>query len=194
MREDVLPLRKVKRALAHAPRQKWKTGMFADNEKSRFWAKVAIAAPDECWRWTASTGNSNYGHFWIEKDGRRQCINSHRLAWVLTYGEIENGYYVLHRCNNKRCCNPRHLFIGTPAENTADAMRDGLSGVKLRADDIRAILAERHAGRLRVEIAARHGVRETYVSEILVGRVWHQVTGLTATASLYIGKQLSLNL
>jgi len=163
-------------------------------QAARFWQKVAISAPDACWLWKASRGGSGYGHVWIEINGERRCVDAHKRAWTLTHGPVPHGQVVRHRCNVKTCVNPAHLELGSYSENTVDALRDGFGGVKLRAADIRAILAERYAGRLRVEIAAKHGIRESYVNEILIGRVWHCVSGLTASVSTYKSEQLSLNL
>lgn len=153
-------------------------------QAARFWAKVAIARSwSDCWIWQASRGGSSYGHTWLTLDGHTRCIDAHRAAFMLARGPIPHGQIVMHLCNRKLCVNPWHLEIGTPRQNTADALRDGLAGVKLRASDIRKIVAERHAGRLRVEIAARHGVRESYVSAILTGQRWRAVTGMPAPAS-----------
>lgn len=88
--------------------------------EERFWEKVQILGPDDCWEWTASLTTKGYGQ--LCKDGKTQ--RAHRVAYALFVkdpGELQ----VLHTCDNPPCCNPRHLFIGTTQDNTADMRTKG---------------------------------------------------------------------
>lgn len=87
-----------------------------------FWAQVKVGDVQECWPWMAHRKQNGYGE--INFLGKQQ--SSHRVAYILTYGRINNGYYVCHRCDNKPCCNPLHLFVGTPKDNTQDCINKGL--------------------------------------------------------------------
>lgn len=90
----------------------------------RFWSKVRIGLPDECWEWQACRKRYGYGEL---KAGERND-KAHRVAYRLTYGPIPDGLWVLHRCDNPPCCNSRHLFLGDSAANVEDRHRKGRDG------------------------------------------------------------------
>jgi hypothetical protein len=87
----------------------------------RFWAKVAIRGTWDCWEWQANRKPEGYGQF---KATPGTSVRASRMAWELTYGK-PGALWVLHHCDNPPCCNPRHLSLGTPADNTLDCLRKG---------------------------------------------------------------------
>lgn len=83
------------------------------NSEELFWRNVDKRGPDECWEWKRARNSSGYG--------RLGSTAAHRVAWHLTNGQIPDGMYICHHCDNPPCCNPAHLFCGTQTDNMQDA-------------------------------------------------------------------------
>ena len=82
----------------------------------RFWSKVDPAPSECCWEWTAGKFTEGYGSFRLNT----KMLKAHRVAYTLTKGEIPDGLIVRHTCDNRLCCNPDHLILGTHADNMTD--------------------------------------------------------------------------
>ena len=153
--------------------------LLLDTE-DRFWSSAAKDKNTNCWNWRRTLFCNGYGRFWDNgKD-----VGAHRKAWELIHGAIPSGMFVCHRCDNKRCINPGHLWLGTPAENSQDMARKGRQGgacglpgelnysAKLTHERARQIREMRESGTWIRTIAMRFGVSKALVSAVVNGHAW----------------------
>jgi hypothetical protein len=176
--------------------------MRGDRKETRFWERVRrvtgarkLAFPG-CWEWQGSRFENGYGRIHVR--GKR--IGTHRYAWECQRGAIPAGMLVLHRCDNPRCVNPDHLFLGTHADNMQDMVRKGrnaggggLAGeanscARLTDDQVREIRqhyvnAKRRYG-LGTQLARRYGVSPALISSVVRGRMRGEAGGPIASARL----------
>jgi len=135
----------------------------------RFWRKVDKSG--EHWLWTARIDDWGYGR--IEINRVNEC--AHRIAWLLTNGEIPKGMCVCHKCDITSCVRPEHLFLGTDQDNTDDKWRKGRAHTKLTDKEVKEIIVKLRIGYTQSTIAEIYGVAQQTVSEINTGRAWNGV-------------------
>lgn len=130
-----------------------------------------------CLIWLGGVAN-RYGVTTI----RRMREYTHRLAWELVNGKVPAGMSVCHRCDVPLCVNPKHLFLGTQADNTRDRTLKGRSccgeshhKAKLIKTDVLEIRGA--LGLSNLTLSAIYGVSPTTISEIRAGRTWKHVRG-----------------
>lgn len=157
------------------------------------WAdKVRVG--DGCWEWTASTYPPyGYGMFSVQtSDGKWRPVRAHRASYELFVGDIPEGMFVCHSCDNPGCVKPSHLFIGSHEDNMADMFAKGRSkrgrpqpsvwgeqgpGHKLTEGEVLAITARLDAGESQQAIADDIGMGQSQISRIHRGKSWGWLTG-----------------
>ena len=153
--------------------------MVPPGTSDRFWSKVEKRGADECWPWMAAVRRKDegYGAFWFK--GRHHPAP--RIAAILSGATVPLGFVVCHRCDNPRCCNPAHLFIGRPQDNDADRVAKGRQAkgarnghAKLTDRIVATIRALRKAGAKPAHLGNIFRISPTTVWD-LCNRGWRHV-------------------
>lgn len=157
--------------------------MARGNPEFRFWKHVDKRGDDECWEWKADVSRAGYGSLWDKKTNRH--ISAHRFSYTIHHGEIQAGMQVMHSCDNKKCVNPKHLSLGTPKENTQEAVERGLRKPvpprygeqnpksKLTLEQVRFI--RQHPEMKHTELAGLFGLSPNCIRGVRIGRTWQGI-------------------
>lgn len=176
--------------------------MYRRNFAHHFWERVNKSTDDACWPWTRARNSRGYGSLGHRPVPHvKMSLSAHRVAFELSHGPIPDGYCVCHACDNPGCCNPRHLFLGTVADNNADRSRKGRTArpgvgnwrayadrsntprgethpraklTEAQVREIKRMLADRTL--TQRSIAAQFGVTQSSVMMINTGRQWKHVS------------------
>jgi len=157
--------------------------------QERFWKFVDKRGPDECWEWTGNVSHNGYGQ--LRGATRNATVRAHRLSYEMHVGPIPSNLLCLcqgnnrrlHKCDNPKCVNPNHLFLGNQFENIQDKMRKGraATGVrhgraKLNPEKVREARLLRAQGWTYRKIAERFAVSEGAIHHTLFyGINWRDV-------------------
>lgn len=157
-------------------KQKSKNGRYISDHKDIFYRHVEIDAADKCWEWKAYKNLRGYGQTKIGGRNGKHML-SHRLSWLVHFGEIPDGLHVCHTCDNPPCVNPAHLFLGTNLDNIKDRMKKNRSakpwkGVprekhpncRFSAEDVLEMIRLRKAGNSILKIAPLFNISTRHVS------------------------------
>jgi hypothetical protein len=144
-----------------------------------FWLRCSDADENGCREWLGTRNKSGYGKVMIN----RRDMRTHRVAWELTYGPIPDDMFVCHQCDNPPCCEPTHLFLGTPADNIHDRDQKGrqrrganVNTAKLTPDDVRKMRRFYETGAFsKAELGRLFGVSKHAAMAVINRRSWKHV-------------------
>lgn len=167
------------RAAEYRSRNAHLTILEAVTNVEAFWSRVRIADDASCWPWTGPKTDRGYG---VYAPLPGVLLRTHRVAYALHNGSIDDELMVCHRCDNPICCNPHHLFLGTGSDNMRDMVAKGrnkpISGEKnpvsrLTAEQARAIYLDERTNR---QIANDYGISSALASLIRRKKIWALAT------------------
>lgn len=154
------------------------------NLTTKFWSYVLKSHDNinTCWVWTGNT-RDGYGRFSIYNIGKkRKHKQAHRFSWELHNGPIPEKLEILHKCDNRPCVNPTHLFLGTILDNMKDRNRkerqargEKIGKSKLKEEQVREIRKRALAGEVARIVGADYGISNSTVSAIKLGQSWKHV-------------------
>lgn len=128
-----------------------------------------------CWEWQKNIQINGYGH--MKHSGKAR--SAHRVSYEMHNGEIPKGFYVLHKCDNRCCVNPQHLFVGTASDNRKDMQSKGrhahgerVNTAKMTEAQIIEIYALSDGGLGSPRIAKKYGISTTMAWNIKTGKSW----------------------
>ena len=169
------------------------THMSHKNTPENFWSKVRKPTPTDCWEWQGALTSTGYGN--LGWHGRH--VQAHRVAYFLTHGGIplETGFrdgaakagkqFVLHKCDNRKCCNPDHLFLGSMRDNQLDAYRKKRRkqpeskhvNAKLTLEQVKEIRTRYSAGGVgQISLSKEFGVSQRVISLVVRRETYKDVT------------------
>ncbi len=155
--------------------------MIHERHRKIFWGYTNVAGPDDCWLWNAPLDKDGYGAMQV----CYKRLRAHRVSYVLHNGPLKPSELVLHKCDNPRCVNPKHLFTGSQADNVRD--RDTKQRMhkpkgelhpmsKLTEEQVRFIRANYVRGRIRMkDLAAMLGVSTPVICVVVNRKSWGHI-------------------
>lgn len=150
---------------------------------ARVKASILVDEKTGCWNWIGATYPTGYGYVWNEQT--KKPMRAHRAAYALLVGPIPDSLCVLHRCDNTRCCNPEHLFLGSQLDNITDRCQKRRSATgetharaKLTGRQVEEIRNRFAAGETNMErLCKDYGVNAANLGKIVRGRYWRTYPG-----------------
>ena len=153
--------------------------ILSNSQLARFWSKVRVTNNEySCWEWAGAIDGTGYGQLRINKTS----IRAHRQAWEIFNGPIPEGLFACHKCDNRKCCNPFHIFLGTNQQNIDDAKKKGRipcgeahHSAKLTLSIVRRVRSLYESGQYtQKQITIITGIPKSTVHQITSRQTWRE--------------------
>lgn len=150
------------------------------NKSKVHYEKNVIKNKEGCWGWNGSFVNAGYGQSILNN----RTIHASRMSWIIHNGQIPEGLWVLHKCDNPPCTNPQHLFLGNSKDNTQDMIKKGrkynckgsdVHFSKLNEEQVKQIRIRLSNGEKAVNLSKEFGINQAALSAIKHKRTWKHV-------------------
>ena len=158
------------------------TGIL-NTDKNRFYANILINDNSECIEWKGTMKSNGYGQF---KTLNKKWFHAHRYSYELFIGKITKNMCVLHQCDNRKCVNPNHLWLGTKKDNTQDMinknrkiilpLKGEMNGMsKLKEHDIKTIRSSYSIKNNCTELSKIYRVSISTIDRIVRNITWRNI-------------------
>lgn len=157
--------------------------LLTSADSNKFWKRVVVKGVSDCWEWQGSIDTRGYGSVRV----LGKMYRTHRYAYMLSYGDIprgegHHGTVVMHKCDNRLCCNPHHLQLGSHADNMRDMKeKHRRKNIGIGEGNGRAILTREQVEAIRLDergtrtIAKHYPVSRAAIQRIKSGKAWASV-------------------
>jgi len=151
---------------------------LGQDEIDRFEAKRVELERDDCWVWQGAKYQNGYGMVALRR-GKRKTFSAHRIAWIIANGQnVPEGLMVCHKCDNRSCVNPNHLYVGTGKDNNTDTIIRNRGNRKIGEKCSWAKLSDNEALKIfhsierQSVLARKYKVDPSTISQIKSGSRW----------------------
>lgn len=148
-----------------------------DTYQKRFWSKVLKTENEnECWNWTGGCDKDGYGQFWSGNNTR-----AHRFAYEISNNKkIEKEKCILHSCDNVKCCNPKHLRVGTQQQNIIDKVSKkrqarGETSGRSKLTELQVLEIRERQCLSQRKLAMEFGISQTHIRDIRNRKTWKHI-------------------
>lgn len=152
--------------------------VYQMDDKNRLYSKIEIDSNSGCWNFVGSLTHNGYG---LLMSINKKVTTAHRVSYLLHFGEIPADMHVLHKCDNRRCVNPDHLFLGTNSDNVRDKVSKNRQSRMFGERNPAAKLTQKQALDIRKSTLSTtslmdiYAIDRTVINNIRSGRTWRHI-------------------